>query len=47
MLVSERGVLAGCSDQIRTVVFAKLYSFFLINQSASADSVIFENKIFE
>ena len=28
MLVSERGVLAGCSNQIRTVVFAKLYSFF-------------------
>ena len=28
VLISETDVLAGCSDQIKTVVFAKLYSFF-------------------
>ena len=28
MLISERGALAGFSDQIRTGDFAKLYSFF-------------------
>ena len=43
-LISERGVLAGFSDQIRTAVFLQNSTVYS-HQSALVDSVVSENKL--